>query len=209
MRLFFQRVPSQTTMMIRHPLPVWQHPKWEKKKTKYNFEPREKTVDCYVCRIRRWIDYYFLQPKGILFAVHAFYREKCRLEACIGVGEMGGVRLNTCQYCAPPSPPHSLSSNKFFFISFVIYLWLIMQRREEEPHRKSGLGDFSVVRCGRRRDRYSAIHGWRWWRRKTRSKCDNIYIETIDGGAKATHRAQAYMRYSIWINTAMINDDGG
>lgn len=137
----------------------------KKKKTKYNFEWRKK--NCRLLHVEYAVNrLYFLQPKGILFAVHAFYRKKkCRLEACIGVGKMGGVRLNTCQYCEPP-PPHSLSSNKFFFISFVIYLWLIMQRRKDEPHRKTGVGDFSVVYCGRRRDRYSATHRWRWWRRK-------------------------------------------
>lgn len=131
------------------------NPKQKKNQIQFRVENKK---NCRLLHVEYAVNrLYFLQPKGISFAVHAFYREKCRLEACIGIGEMGGVRLNTCQYCASP-PPHSLSSNKFFFISFVIYLWLIMQRRKGEPHRKSGVGDFSVLCCGRRRHRYSAIH---------------------------------------------------
>lgn len=80
-------------------------------------------------RTTPWIDYILFCRRAFCLRFVRFTEEECRLVGtwkkteCTGVDKMCGVRLNTCQYCPPP---HTLSSNKFFFISFVIYLWLIM-----------------------------------------------------------------------------------
>lgn len=106
-------------------------------------------------------------------------KKKAERSECIGVDKVRGVRLNTWQCYQNAAYTQALSSNKFFFISFVIYLWLIMQhwQRQEGPQSQIPSSTIYWMFDGRRGDRRVHTNAHRWCCRKTGGKCDNIYIK--------------------------------